>query len=721
LSFLSLAIALSRVRPEADREAGLDTAQAAAQELKPAPAAPKLGLVVNRPEASPGYTLLASANSTKTYLIDMQGRVVRSWKSDCNPGLSAYLLENGNLLRTGQIRNPPFFGGGTGGRIQEFTWDGELVWDFTYFSETQLPNHDVCKLPNGNVLMIVWVKKSAQQAVAAGRRPETVGETYLLAGSVLEVQPTGKTTGKIVWEWHSWDHLAQDFDATKANYGDVASHPERIDLNFGEATIAAMVAQPKELAKLRALGYVGGAVKKPQSVQPDWLHINGVAYNADLDQIMLSVYEFSEIWVIDHSTTTAEAASHGGGRYRKGGDLLYRWGNPRAYRAGTAKDQRLFGQHDAHWIAKGLPGEGHVLIFNNGIRRIGGAYSTVDEIVLPVDARGRYAHARGKAYGPDKPIWTYIAPNRSDFYAPFISGAQRQPNGNTLICSGTNGTVFEVTPQNEIVWKYVNPVKMAPPPGVFPFGAPPVGGPPGTPPPVGGPPGNAPPAGAPPFGGPPKLGQILPSFLQGVLTFSAEQKTKLGTVEDGLGAKLAKILTDEQQKQFTERPIDFGPGGLPLPGQLLASSVRDRLKLTEQQKTHLAEVQKEADGRLDAILKDEQKKLFRQMQDMAKAFAAGMPGGPPDGFPAGPPGAPPGGIPGGPPGGFPGGPPGGFATFGGDGLFRAPRYAPDFPGLAGKDLTPGKTVEEVEAADSPPNPWDERKDDPQRLNLKRND
>ena len=119
-----------------------------------------------------------------------------------------------------------------------------------------------------------------------------------------------------------------------------------------------MVAKPEELEKLRAIGYVGGAGRKPQAAQPDWLHINAVAYNAELDQIMLSVFEFSEIWVIDHSTTTAEAAGHEGGKYGKGGDLLYRWGNPRAYRAGTVKDQKLFGQHNAHWIAKGFPARG---------------------------------------------------------------------------------------------------------------------------------------------------------------------------------------------------------------------------------------------------------------------------------------------------------------------------------------------------------------------------
>jgi hypothetical protein len=647
-------------------------AGARAEDPKPprAEAKPKLGLLVNDEKACKGYTLIASSNSTSTYLIDMEGHVVNTWKSDCAPGLAAYLLENGNLLRTGQVKNPPFFGGGAGGRIQEFTWDGKLVWDFTYVSDTQLPNHDICKLPNGNVLMIVWEKKSAQDAVAAGRRPETVGDSYLLADYILEIQPTGENTGKVVWEWRPWDHLVQAFDDKKPSYDDVGAHPELIDLNFGESTIAAMIAKPEELEKLRAIGYVGGAGRKGQRPQPDWLHVNSVAYNADLDQVMLSVFEFSEIWVIDHGTTTAEAAGHAGGRSGRGGDLLYRWGNPRAYRAGAVKDQKLFGQHNAHWIAKGLPGEGHALVFNNGVRRTGGAYSTVDEIVLPVDSQGHYAYTPGKPFGPDGPAWSYVAPKRTEFYAPFISGAERLPNGNTLICSGTNGTVFEVTPKDETVWKYVNPTKGNV--GFPGFGGPPRGGPPG-----GG-----------PFGGAPKLGQILPGFLQGAMNFTDEQKKQLEAAEKEVGDRLGNLLTEEQKKAFAERPTGFDPRNFPQPGQLVAAGVVERMKLTDEQKQQLAELQKEADGKLDGILKDDQKKQFKQMQDFAKTFAAGRPGGPP-------PGGPPGGGQGGFPGGF------GFGPPGGSGLFRAPRYAADFPGLRGKDLTPGKTIEELEAQTAP--------------------
>src|SRR5262249_49444459 len=188
----------------------------------------------------------------------------------------------------------------------------------------------------GNVLMIAWEKKTAKEAIAAGRRRDLVADADLLPDCLIEVKPTGRTTGEVVWQWHIWDHLIQDHNPSKANHGDVAAHPGRIDINYGDSLIAPLVATKDGLAKLRSLGYIGSPApgKKQEPINPDWTHINSVAYNADLDQIMLSVHAFSEIWIIDHSTNTAQAAAHSGGRYGKGGDLLYRWGNPRAYRAG---------------------------------------------------------------------------------------------------------------------------------------------------------------------------------------------------------------------------------------------------------------------------------------------------------------------------------------------------------------------------------------------------
>src|SRR5262245_4432323 len=531
------------------------TKDGATKKDQPKPAPVKLGLHINDPRAFQGYTLLAPFDSPHTYLLDMQGKVVQTWTSDCTPALFPMLLDNGNLLRPGSIGSDSrVFGShpGIGGRGQEIAWDGKLVWDFRFYNPKQLPHHDMTRLPNGNVLLIVSDRKTAEEAIAAGRRPETVRDSYLIPDSLVEIKPTGPTTGKVVWEWHLWDHLIQDHDKTKANYGNVRDHPELVDLNFtGETPQPQPATKPAKGKPRDGKDAKGKAAAPRPRVNPDWTHFNGVAYNAKLDQIAVSVWTFSEVWIIDHSTTTAEAASHKGGKSGKGGDLLYRYGNPRAYRAGTEKDQKLFRQHNAHWIPKGHPGEGNLLVFNNGRDRPGSApYSSVDELALPVDADGRYAHKPGTAYGPDKPVWSYVAPKKEEFYSSFISGAQRLPNGNTLICSGANGTIFEVTPSKEVVWKYVNPSK-----GGRPLG------------PV-----------APP-------GQVLSPIAGELLGISSGQRKQLDALQKDINARLDKLLTAEQKKRVTERGTD--PAPFSRPGQVMAGPQQDRLNLTDDQKKDL--------------------------------------------------------------------------------------------------------------------------------------
>ena len=440
------------------------------------PATQGVGLIRNDPGAYQGYTLLSPLSSRTTFLVDMQGKVVHSWATDSTPSSIAYLLENGNLLRAGAMANSPAAGvAGGGGKLQEIAWNGDLVWDFTYATATAIPHHDFTRLPNGNVLMIVQQRKSAEDAIAAGRFPASVQGGEVHADSLIEIKPTGKTTGEVVWEWHVWDHLVQDHDRTKANFGDVAAQPERVDINYN--------------------------VSPDRRGNADWTHFNAVAYNAKLDQVVVSLRNFSEIWIIDHGTTTKEAAGRTGGKRGRGGDLLYRWGNPRTYRAGTAADQRLFGQHNAHWIPDGLAGAGHLLVFNNGDTRPEGRYSTVEELELPVDANGRYTLQPGGRYGPDRAVWNYTAGNPTDFYSANISGAIRLPNGNTLICAGAPGITFEVTPQKAVVWQLNLPAfsggrgagaarATGPAPAAGPAGAPGPGG--------AGPAGAAGAAGAPP-------------------------------------------------------------------------------------------------------------------------------------------------------------------------------------------------------------------------------
>jgi hypothetical protein len=379
-----------------------------------------------------GNILFTPLDSTKTYLLNMNNQIVHIWNSNYFHGMGVHLFENGYILRSDMpYINPTFFkGGGITGRVELLNWEGDIIWEFELSNNQYCLHHDIEPLPNGNILMIVWETKTRPESIAAGRNPNLVTSNGMWPDYIIEVEPTGLSGGNIVWEWHVWDHLIQDFDNSKDNYGIISDHPELVDINCGEL-----------------FPYNG-----------DWNHINSIDYNEDLDQILLSIRNFGEIWVIDHSTTTEEAAGHSGGRYGKGGDLLYRWGNPINYGLGVSiGDQRLFRQHDARWIKSGCPGEGNILIFNNGNNRPGSYYSSVDEIIPPVDINGSYYLETDGIYGPKEPIWCYTDDDPTDFYAYYLGGAQRLPNGNTLICDGSSGRFFEVTPEKIIIWEYINP------------------------------------------------------------------------------------------------------------------------------------------------------------------------------------------------------------------------------------------------------------------------
>ncbi len=387
-----------------------------------------VGLIMHDSTASfNGYTLFAPLPSKVTYLIDNEGYLVHSWNSSYEPGQAVMLLEDGSLLRTAFVKNTnPFTAGGAGGRVEKIDWDGNLIWSFNCYSSEYSSHHDVEVLPNGNILLIVWENKTYNEAVAAGRNPSHVGSS-IWSERIIEINPSETSGANIVWEWHVWDHVIQDFDSSKLLYGNIADHPELINLNFG-------------------------------SINQDWLHINSVRYNSERDEILLSVHNFSEIWILDHSTTTLQAAGHTGGNGGKGGDLIYRWGNPRSYNTGTLLDQKLFVQHDSRWIGSGLPGENDILIFNNGQGRPGGNYSTVDEIVPPLDVNGNYYREPSGTFGPTDLVWKYTALTPTLFFAQNISGAERLHNGNTLICEGPAGKFFEVDSLGTLVWEYINPV-----------------------------------------------------------------------------------------------------------------------------------------------------------------------------------------------------------------------------------------------------------------------
>ena len=421
------------------------------------------GLVRNLPEAFQGYTIVSPIRSTSTYLIDMEGEVVHSWKGGYTPTFGVYLLDNGNLLRAGSDPNNVHFReGGQGGVIQEISWDGAVVWEYKYSNRHHAQHHDIEPLPNGNVLLLAWEKKVGHQALMAGRDPKMITADGLWPEHLIEVQPTRPKGGEIVWEWHVWDHLIQDRDPKLEYFGKPDEHPERIYIN---GDLGRRKESEEEIAQLIALGYVAelpladGQPTPDRNRNNDWNHANSISYNPEFDQVAISVLRFSEVWIIDHSTTTEEAAGRSGGNGGKGGDLLYRWGNPQTYLGtGFAQQQQLFSQHDVRWIPDGRPGAGNLSVFNNGRDRFDGAYSSVDEIKLPKHGRGGYGAKDATLPAEAEIVWSFSGSGDTRFYSSHISGAERLPNGNTLVCDGKQGRIFEVTPQGKIVWDYLNPI-----------------------------------------------------------------------------------------------------------------------------------------------------------------------------------------------------------------------------------------------------------------------
>ncbi len=64
-------------------------------------------------------------------------------------------------------------------------------------------------------------------------------------------------------------------------------------------------------------------------------------------------------------------------------------------------------------------------------------------------------------------VWEYRDTPPYNFFSPTISGVRRLPNGNTLITEGNFGRMFQVTPDKQVVWEYINPYFPAGPDGAL--------------------------------------------------------------------------------------------------------------------------------------------------------------------------------------------------------------------------------------------------------------
>lgn len=394
-------------------------------------------LSYNNAKSLDGYTMIYPHRQSNVYLLNNCGEIVHTWEGEPGtvPGNTAYLLDDGRIVKTLRplsITGDVIWAGGGGATVEIRDWDNNLEWSYTLNDSLRRLHHDIAivnREDRFSILMVAWELKTLDEVIQAGRDTSVLESNVLWPDYIFEIDPA---TDDIIWEWHAWDHLIQDFDDTKDNFGEIAKHPELIDINLDN----------------------------DGSGDPDWMHINAIDYDPINDMILLSVPNFDEVFMIDHTTTTAEAATSEGGFSKKGGDLMYRWGNPINYDNGTVDNQTLFFQHDAQFINKFVdifdPNFNKISIFNN---RIGADFSSVGIFNPGFDMYEWEFPLIDGVHGPANFDATALHPeDPTRLFSTGLSSFQYLNNGNYLITSGRTGYTFELTPENEIVWEYVTPL-----------------------------------------------------------------------------------------------------------------------------------------------------------------------------------------------------------------------------------------------------------------------
>ena len=371
-----------------------------------------VGLIHSDPLSTEGYVMITPQRNKKVYLLNNCGQLINEWTFSEEPGLSCYLLEDGDLLRAGKDS------------LELRDWNNNLLWSFDLAAAGLSQHHDIEPLPNGNILMIMGTNSPASSMFAHGLDTNFIHSNFKM-DRIVEIEPVGAHQANVVWEWQFLDHLIQDFDSTVANYGVVSDHPELLDINYPALT-----------------GW-------------DFNHTNSIDYNAQLDQILISVRHENELYIIDHSTTTWEAAGHSGGQSGKGGDFLWRWGNPVVYGAGSTSDRKLGAQHDAKWIEDGTYA-GSISVFNNFYDTIPVLQSGVHIITPEYDTSG-YLMIGGQ-FAPLNYAWTWSGEVLGDtMHQTKQCGVQVLPNDHILVTESLLGRFSEIGTSGDVLWSYVNP------------------------------------------------------------------------------------------------------------------------------------------------------------------------------------------------------------------------------------------------------------------------
>lgn len=388
-----------------------------------------------------GYTLLSSFGEHENpsgsgvyhgaLLVDMDGSLVHEWEI---VGFPAKMLRDGHVLGYHAARDD-----GTGhleyDYLVELDWQGNEVWRWDRW-DVDAHGNPICRGHHdferegyleasygSGMNRSIEDPRSLVLSHETLTRPE-IAPWPLEDDVIIEVD----AEGNILWEWHATDHFEE----------------------FGFDAAAKKALQTVQAPMPEILG--GGADVS------DWLHTNCISYlgpnrwwdggdnRFNPENIIADSRQANIQYIIEKAT----------------GRIVWKVGPD----YGPGRPERglgqIIGQHHTHMIAKGLPGAGNILLFDNG--GLAGYGRSLASFGRPTYPNKMRTYSRVIEYNPVtlELVWEYKRPvpgpgENYRFFSYYISSAQRLPNGNTLINEGDTARVFEVTPSGDLVWEYLSP------------------------------------------------------------------------------------------------------------------------------------------------------------------------------------------------------------------------------------------------------------------------
>jgi hypothetical protein len=369
-----------------------------------------------------GYTVLSPLGTQAVIVIDMNGHVVKQWDGYVNSaGGPARIFPDGVVLAANGT-NPPHQ---ESLELIQRDFEGHVMWRFDH--NQQIPARD------GKTIWSArqhhdWQRDDFPAGYySPGVKPGTEGARTLILTHTNDSRPNVANAtleddrlievswnGDVTWEWIASDHVDE--------------------LGFSAAARNAIKGAPGVNAGRGSF---------------DWLHINSATYVGPNHWFDDGDQRFAPNNVIISSRQASFLAIVG-----RDGKIVWRLGPDFSESKELRAIRQIIGQHHAHIIPKGLPGAGNLLVFDNG-----GASGYGFTNPTAPDGANAFARANSRVLEINpitlQLVWSYAGPR---FYASNISGAQRLPNGNTLITEGPSGRLFEVMKEGKIVWEYINPL-----------------------------------------------------------------------------------------------------------------------------------------------------------------------------------------------------------------------------------------------------------------------